>query len=95
MEFRKLNFIPFILIILLIFLQYRLWFEAGGLLDMFRLKNTVKTEQYANEQLKARNQALVQQIQQLQKNQDAVESRARQELGMIKQDEVFYQVVNN
>ncbi len=82
------------LVLLLIFLQYRLWFESGGIVDMMRLKKKLAVETQQNEQLKKRNQALLQQVQYLQKNNDAVESRARRELGMVKKGETFYQVVD-
>lgn len=85
--------LPLILLILLVFLQYRLWFESGGILDLFRLKKQLAAEQVQNEIIKKRNQHLLLQIENLQKNQDAVEMRARQDLGMIKKDETFYQVV--
>jgi len=81
------------LILLLIFLQYRLWFQPGGMLDLQQMKKELAVEQILNTKLKDRNQMLLLQVQQLQNNENAVESRARQELGMIKKDEVFYQVV--
>ncbi len=93
MEFRRFNVLPLILLLLLIFLQYRLWFEAGGILDMMRLKKQMAIEQQENDKLKKRNQSLLLQVQHLQQNEDAVESRARQELGMVKKGETFYQVV--
>jgi cell division protein FtsB len=93
MEFRRFNFLPIILLIVLIFLQYRLWFETGGIFDMLHLRKQLAVEQVKNEKLKKRNQLLLLQVQHLQQNQDAVESRARQELGMIKKGETFYQVV--
>ena len=82
-----------ILLVLFVFLQYRLWFQSGGIFDMFRLRKQLALEQLQNDQLKKRNQMLLLQIQSLQKNQDATESRARQDLGMIKKDETFYQVI--
>ena len=93
MEFRRFNLLPIILIIVLVFLQYRLWFESGGIFDMLRLKKQLNVEQSQNEKLKKRNQALLLQVQHLQQNQDEIELRARQELGMVKKGETFYQVV--
>jgi len=84
---------PLCLIILLIFLQYRLWFESGGILDMLHLKKQLTTEIQENSQLKKRNELLLQQVQQLQNNKDSAEVRARRELGMIKKGEIFYQVI--
>ena len=87
------NILPVILLFILIFLQYRLLFESGGIIDMFRLKKRFAVEQLQNDKLKKRNQILLFQVQQLQQTQDAVESRARQELGMIKKGETLYQVI--
>ena len=81
------------LIILLIILQYRLWFNNGGIIDMLRMKKQAAVVKHENDQLKERNQKLIQQVQQLKNNQNAVEVRARHELGMIKKGETFYQVV--
>ena len=93
MTLGQFKLLPFLLLILLLFLQYRLWFEAGGVLDMLRLKKQLSQETQENAELKKRNDVLKHQVLYLQKNQSAIESRARQELGMIKKDETFYQVV--
>ena len=82
-----------LLVLVLAFLQYRLWFESGGIIDMLRMKKQVALQQQQNDKLKKRNDKLIQQVQYLQANNEAVESRARGELGMIKKDETFYQVV--
>ena len=76
-------------ILLLVFLQYRLWFEPGGIIDMMRIKSQLASQTSQNAKLKKRNELLMNQVQGLQKNQDAVEARARQELGMIKKGETF------
>lgn len=94
MDFRRFNLLPIVLLVLLLFLQYRLWFEAGGVFDLFHLKKQLVLEQQFNEKLKKRNQAVLIQVQHLQENQEAIEARARQELGMIKQGETFYQVIS-
>jgi len=93
MKWPRFNVLPVLLLVLLIFLQYRLWFQPGGMLEMVQLKKQLAVEQAQNEKLKLRNQQVLLQVQHLQKNQDAVELRARQELGMIKKGETFYQVV--
>ncbi len=93
MTFLRWNPLLIILLGVLFFLQYRLWFEPGGIIEMLQLKKQLTIEQLQNEKLKKQNQSILLQVQQLQKNQDAVESRARQELGMIKKGETFYQVV--
>lgn len=93
MKLPRFNLLPVLLLGILLVLQYRLWLEPGGIVEMVRLKKQLATEQLENEKLKKRNQMILLQVQQLQKNQDAVELRARQELGMIKKGETFYQVV--
>lgn len=93
MKWYKVNLLPIILFIILGMMQYRLWFQSDGVIDMFRLKKRLAVEQMENEKLKQRNQQILLQVQHLQKNDDAVELRARQELGMIKKGEKFYQVI--
>lgn len=93
MTFRQIKIVPILLIVLIILIQYRLWFDAGGILAMQRLKKQLALQTAQNNQLKQRNDDLVNQVQHLQTNQDAIESRARQELGMIKKGETFYQLV--
>lgn len=83
-----------ILILLLLFFQVRLWFESGGVIDMMRIKKELAVQTAENEKLKQRNVLLINQVKGLQANNAAVEARARDELGMIKKGETFYQVVN-
>lgn len=82
------------MLILLIFLQYRLWFESNGINDMIKLKRVLAQQTKENNKLKKNNEALLFQIERLQNSQEAAESRARNELGMIKKDEKFYQIVH-
>jgi cell division protein FtsB len=93
MSLSQFKLLPFLLVILFLFLQYRLWFKAGGVLDMLHLKKHLAQEIQTNVQLKKRNDTLKNQVVYLQNNEKAIESRARQELGMIKKDETFYQTV--
>lgn len=80
---------------LLLFLQYRLWFETGGLGDLKKIKQSLALQTLQTDELKKQNDMLVFQIERLQKSQDATESRARNELGMIKKDETFYQIIKD
>lgn len=93
MRLSQFKVLPILLILLLLFLQYRLWFDSGGVMDMLHLKKKFLSQTEKNNQLKARNEDLLDQIRSLQENTDAIESRARHDLGMIKKDETFYQVV--
>lgn len=93
MQIKDIKLLPILLVILLIFLQYRLWFESGGVFEMMKLKKALAVEQEQNLKLKQRNEILLSQVHYLQKEKEGVESRAREELGMIKKGETFYQIV--
>lgn len=90
-DYLKIIFI--FLVLSLIFLQSRLWLESGGVVDMVRLKKQYVVQVAENEKLKKRNQKLIDQIVNLQKSPDAIEAHARSEIGMVKKDEKFYQVI--
>ena len=90
-QFRFL--LPLILVLLLVFLQYELWFGEGDLSDAWRLQRQVSEQKAENTELLKRNQALTAQVQDLKQGQAAVEEQARNDLGMIKKGETFYQVV--
>lgn len=89
----RMNIVITILAATFVFLQFRLWFESDGVRDMLHLKHMLSAQAVENEKLKKRNDELLFQIRRLQNSRDAAESRARNELGMIKKDETFYQIV--
>lgn len=74
-------------------LQYQLWFGASGVQQVRRLERGVEFQRRANAELLARNLRLLTEVQELKTGRDAVEERARLELGMVRPDEVFYQWV--
>lgn len=82
-----------ILLLVLILLQYKLWLGEGGFTDIRRLEQRVSEQALENEQLQQRNQELEAEVEDLRQGYDAIEERARSELGMIKEEEEFYQVV--
>ncbi len=82
-----------ILLALLLLLQYRLWVGDGSFAEVWQLHQDVGQQQAENDQLKERNAALDADVQDLKQGLDAIEERAREELGMIKQDEIFYQII--
>lgn len=82
-----------VLIVLLIALQYQLWLGRGGHKDVRRLEHELAAQRTENEQLIERNRALQAEVEDLKKGLAAAEERAREELGMIREGEVFYQVV--
>ncbi|RUO77382.1 cell division protein FtsB [Idiomarina seosinensis] len=82
-----------LLLTLMLALQYRLWFGKNSLPDYWRLQQEVKNQQVTNQNLERRNQVLYADIEDLREGEDALEERARNELGMIKKDEVFFRIV--
>ncbi len=82
-----------ILVLLFVLLQYDLWVGEGSLASAWRLQQAVKTQQQENDRLKERNTALAAEVVDLKQGLDAIEERARSELGMIKEGETFIQVV--
>lgn len=82
-----------ILVVILLVLQYRLWFADGGLAEVHRLGQRVEEQERENERLRERNRALAAEVRDLKSGLDAVEARARAELGMVRDGETFYQVV--
>ena len=82
-----------VLAALIVVLQYPLWFGKGGWLRVRELDRQLASQQAVNAGLKARNETLDAEVRDLKQGLDAIEERARTELGMIRTDEVFYQVV--
>ncbi|MDR3492352.1 MAG: septum formation initiator family protein [Gammaproteobacteria bacterium] len=95
MTFHRTRVLQLVLILVLLFIQYHLWFESSGIIDMLRTKKQLALQLQLNDKLKQRNAKLISQVQYLQTHNEAVESRARGELGMIKKDETYYQIVKN
>ncbi len=81
-------------VILLILLQYRLWFGNGSLTEVHHLEDQISKIEQENESLKERNLSLAAEVHDLKQGHDAIEERARSEMGMIKYDETFYQIVD-
>lgn len=90
-EWKRL--IPLLLLLLLAFLQYQLWFGEGNVPDAWRLRRQVEAQTTENAALAKRNQALTAEVTDLKQGSAAIEERARNELGMVKKGESFYQVV--
>ena len=82
-----------ILIVLLLLLQYPLWIGKGSWLKVWDLNRQLEAQQQANRQTQARNALLDAEVRDLKQGTAAIEERARSELGMIKRDEVFYQIL--
>lgn len=80
--------------LLLVLIQYPLWLGKGGWFKVWELDRQVQTARKKNDELKERNANLSSEVDDLKQSRGAVEERARFELGMIKQNEVFVQVLD-
>lgn len=88
-----LRWVALVLILVLIALQVKLWSGTGGVHGVETLRAAVKKQGEDNDRLTQRNQALGADVSDLKHGEQAVEARARAELGLIKPGETFYQVV--
>ena len=77
---------------LIIVIQYPLWLGKGGWLRVWDVDRQLDAQGARNERLEVRNTALAAEVKDLKQGSDAIEERARFELGMVKNDEVFFQV---
>jgi len=84
-----------VLAALIALLQYPLWLGKGGWLRVWEIDRQVKSQKESNAGLRARNDALDAEVRDLKQGYDAVEERARYELGMIRQDEIFFHFVDH
>ena len=82
-----------ILLLTLATLQYRLWVGEGSMAEVHTLRQEIAAQKQELESLRLRNQALNAEVVDLKQGLDAIEERARSELGMIQENEVFYQVI--
>jgi len=83
------------LVIVLAFLQYELWFSENGVRQYFALKQAVNLQEQENLALLQRNQTLAKDIKNLKSDKESTEEHARSDLGMVKPDETFYQIVGS
>jgi cell division protein FtsB len=82
-----------VLLLLLGLLQHRLWFGDGGLSELWALRDQIRAQEAELARLRDRNSALAAEVHNLKTGLDAIEERARNELGMIRSGELFLQVV--
>ena len=83
------------LLMLLAGLQYRMWFGEANVLEIAELKREIGSQTAKNDKLLSRNHRLEAEVIDLRKGLAAIEERARSELGMVKPDETFYQLIDN
>ncbi|OTW28287.1 cell division protein FtsB [Vibrio parahaemolyticus] len=85
----------FVIALTLLFgwLQYTLWFGKSGVSDYYTVKDEIEVQQQVNSKLQARNNEMFAEIDDLKQGLDAIEERARHELGLVKEGETFYRIV--
>jgi cell division protein FtsB len=81
------------LLLIFLALQYRLWVGDGSVADMVRLDRELQRQNAANERLQERNRILAIEVEDLKEGLNSVEERAREDMGMIKEGETFYMLI--
>ena len=89
-----MRILSIVLVALIVVLQYPLWLGKGGWLRVGEIDRQVTVQKDANAKLRLRNDALDAEVRDLKQGYDAIEERARYELGMVKQDEIFFHVMD-
>jgi cell division protein FtsB len=82
-----------LIILLIVHLQYRLWFGDGSIAQINEYQQRLDDLQQEVDKKNLRNEALRAEVLDIKKGQEAIEERAREELGMIREDETFFQIV--
>ncbi|QNM98743.1 cell division protein FtsB [Chitinimonas koreensis] len=83
-----------LLAVFIVLLQWPLWIGKGSWLKVWQIEAQMVEQQGQNDRLTARNAALDAEVRDLKTGTDAIEERARNELGMVRQDEVFFQILD-
>lgn len=78
---------------LIVLIQYPLWLGKGSWFRVWEVDQQIRAQRATNRQLQARNTALEAEVRDLKVGLEAIEERARSELGMVRQDEIFFQVL--
>jgi len=89
-----MRLILIVLTALLVLIQYPLWLGKGGWLRVWDLSRQLDTALEKEQELRQRNEKLAGEVQDLKEGTGAVEERARYELGMVKDGEIFVQVLD-
>lgn len=90
---RPVQFLIGVLLALLLLLQWSIWLGSPDAFDALALRAQIADQRIQNEGLRERNAALGAEVRDLKQGSEAVEERARSDLGMVKKDETFYQVI--
>ena len=89
-----MKFITIIMVLLLLLLQYRLWTGNSSLIEVRLLRDEIEKVESENERLKERNLSLTAEVFNLKQGHEAIEEIARSEMGMVKDGETFYQIID-
>lgn len=89
-----MRWLTLILVLAIAALQYPLWFGKGSWLRVWDVGQQISAQKSRNMALRTRNASMDAEVRDLKQGYDAIEERARSELGMIKRDEVFFQVLD-
>ena len=84
-----------ILLLITLYLQYLLWFGRGGIREVNKLEEAVAEQRDQIARLEERNRALAAEVMDLKQGLEAIEESARSEMGMIKQGEVFFRLIES
>jgi len=84
-----------ILLSLFLYLQFNLWFGNNNMFQVWKIEHAIELQLVENNHMRERNAVLAAEVQDLKQGLDAIEERARSELGMIKQKETFFQVIED
>jgi len=88
-----MRILAIVLVLLIAAIQSPMWFGKGGWMRVWELDRQIEAQRETNLRLVARNTALDAEVKDLKQGFDAIEERARSELGMVKQDEMFFQLL--
>lgn len=89
-----MRWLLFVLVVILLLLQFRLWFGEGSISQKFDLDQQVAEQKEHNQTLRQRNKLIAKEVESLKTNLDSIEEKARKDLGMIKHNETFYLVID-
>jgi len=89
-----MKLLTLVMVALIALLQYPMWVGKGGWLKVWETDQKLQSQQAVNQKLRVRNGALDAEVRDLKQGLDAVEERSRSELGMIRQDEIFFQILD-
>ena len=88
-----MKILAIVLGVLILLIQYPLWLGKGGWLKVWDADRQVAAQKQVNDDMQSRNDGLAAEVTDLKQGMEAVEERARYDLGFVKKDEIFFQIV--